>query len=53
MADFDRDGNQDLLWHHQGTGDLYVWFMNGTVVTRGSYLTPSRFADTNWKVVPR
>ena len=53
VADFDQDGNQDLLWHHQGTGDLYVWFLSGTVVTRGSYLTPSRFADTSWKVVPR
>jgi N-acetylneuraminic acid mutarotase len=53
VADFDKDGNQDLLWHHQGAGDLYVWFLNGTVVTGGSYLTPSRFSDTNWKVVPR
>lgn len=53
VADFDGDGRQDLLWHHQGTGDLYVWFLDGVVVTRGSYLNPSRFSDTNWKVVPR
>jgi hypothetical protein len=53
VADFDKDGKQDLLWHHQGNGDLYVWFLDGTAVTGGSYLTPSRFADANWMVVPR
>ena len=30
VADFDGDGKPDLLWHHQVTGDLYVWFMNGS-----------------------
>lgn len=53
VADFDGDGQMDLLWHHQGTGDIYVWGLTGTVVTWGSYLTPPRFSDTNWKVVPR
>ena len=51
--DLDADGRPDLLWHHQGTGDLYVWFLDGTVTRAGSYLTPSRFADTSWKIVPR
>ena len=46
VADFDGDGNLDLLWHHQATGELYVWFMNGLTVARGSYLTPKSFADT-------
>ena len=56
VADFNGDGKKDLLWHHQVTGDLYVWFMGGTqglAVQSGGYLTPSTFADTNWKVVPR
>jgi hypothetical protein len=53
VADLDEDGNQDILWQHQGSGDLYVWFMDGTVVTRGSYLTPRGCSDTNWKTVPR
>ena len=53
VADFDGDGQQDLLWHHQGNGELYVWFLSGTVTVRGSYLTPKSFADTSWKVVPR
>ena len=53
VADFDRDGNQDILWHHQGTGDLYVWRLGGlkgVVVQGGSYLNPSRFADTLWQI---
>ena len=50
VVDLTKDGKPDLLWHHQGTGDLYVWAMDGTVVTWGSYLKPSRFADTNWQI---
>ena len=53
VADFNQDGWRDILWHHQVTGELYVWFMNGTSVASGSYMSPSRFSDTNWKVVPR
>ena len=48
LADFNGDARKDILWHHQGTGHLYVWHLEGTVVTAGSYLTPSRFADTRW-----
>ena len=50
------DGKADLLWHHQGDGRLYVWFLggtNGVVSQTGRYLTPSAFTDTSWKVVPR
>ena len=50
VADFNKDGKPDILWHHQKTGDLYVWFLNGTQVTTGAYLTPSRFADTKWQI---
>ena len=24
VADFNGDGNTDVLWHHQGDGSLYV-----------------------------
>ena len=50
VADFNGDGQPDLLWHHQKTGDLYVWFMNKTTATGASYLSPSRFADTQWQI---
>ncbi len=53
VADFDDDGQPDVLWHHQQTGELYVWFLDGTTVTSGSYLTPRAFSDLRWQIVPR
>jgi hypothetical protein len=53
LTDLNDDGQPDVLWHHQATGDLYVWFLNGVAVSGGSYLTPSRFTDTRWQIVPR
>jgi hypothetical protein len=53
VADFNADGKVDILWHNVVGGDLYVWFMNGTVQTGASYLTPNKFADTTWAVVPK
>ena len=42
--------SSDVLWHHQTTGDLYVWLMAGTSVSGGAYLTPSRRTDIGWQV---
>ena len=52
-CDFNRDGSTDLLWHHQASGQLYVWYMTGTTATGGAYLNPPAFTDVNWKVMPR
>jgi hypothetical protein len=30
MADFDGDGHPDILWENMSTGQLIVWYMNGT-----------------------
>ena len=53
VSDLDGDGDPDILWHHPRTGELYVWSLDGVVVTSGSHLTPARFSDTRWKIVPR
>jgi uncharacterized repeat protein (TIGR01451 family) len=53
VDDFDGDGQPDVLWHHQETGELYVWLLDGSVASRGGYLVPDRFADTRWQIVPR
>jgi len=29
-ADFDRDGQVDIVWQNSQTGDVYVWYMDGT-----------------------
>ena len=46
----DADGHLDLLWHHQTTGELYVWFMDGLVVKTGAFLTPRSLRDTRWQI---
>ena len=51
LDDFNGDGQADLLWQHRGTGDLYVWLMNGTQAVSAKYPTPSRFADRKWQFV--
>ena len=52
VADFDGDRKPDLLWRHQATGELYVWFLDRMVTKSGSYLTPSAVADPSWRIVP-
>jgi hypothetical protein len=49
IADFDGDGDPDLLWHNQKTGALYFWYMNATTVETGAFLSAS-MADTRWQV---
>src|SRR2546422_2441432 len=38
----------DLFWRRDGSGDTYVWFMNGLAIASS---TPGfAVADPNWKV---
>ena len=50
MGDFNADSRADILWQNVSTGQLYVWFMNGTTMTDGAYLTNSLSFDTRWRV---
>jgi hypothetical protein len=50
LADFNGDDQADILWHHQKSGTLYVWLMDGTTAVSGSYLTPNSNADTGWQI---
>jgi subtilisin family serine protease len=49
-ADTDGNGTADLVWHHQTTGALGVWFINGPQVISTAALSIDRLADTSWKV---
>jgi hypothetical protein len=49
-GDFNGDHKTDLVWQNQSTGDISVWYMNGTTLIDGVWVTPSRVADTNWKI---
>lgn len=48
-SDFNMDGRFDLLWHHQVTGQLTAWHMNGPTILYSRYLTPNA-APLTWKL---
>ena len=48
IADFNGDGNSDLLWRHQVNGQNEVWFMDG--VTQTGSASIQTVADTNWRI---
>ena len=49
--DPNRDGRPDLLWRHEGNGNLAVWTMRGTTLLSGEPLTPAAVPDTEWAIV--
>jgi subtilisin-like proprotein convertase family protein len=48
---FDGGGDVDILWWHQVSGQLVVWFMNRTFLSHGSFTTPDSLPDTRWRPV--
>jgi hypothetical protein len=48
--DFNGDLKNDILWRHDVSGENVLWFMNGSVLTSGTFLTPSALADVRWKM---
>jgi hypothetical protein len=51
VADFNDDGNPDLIWHHRTLGYVAVWILDGVTLVDAHLLTPSRVADLSWKIV--
>jgi hypothetical protein len=49
VADMDRDGYADLVFQNSVSGDIYIWFLRGTTVIGGNYLSP-RSPGAGWKV---
>lgn len=49
-ADFDADGQSDLLFQHHD-GRLAVWLMNGTRLVKASLLDPEGPGSSDWRVV--
>jgi hypothetical protein len=45
--DFNGDRKTDILWQHSVTGQVYVWYMDGTTMIGGDYLP---FASPDWNV---
>jgi hypothetical protein len=50
-ADFNRDGDEDLLWHHRQTGSLAIWLMQGTRILQQVRPSSAQVSDLDWRVV--
>jgi len=48
-GDFNADGNFDILWRNQTTGENRVWLMNGTSLTSIVFLLPE--SSSGWTIV--
>jgi hypothetical protein len=48
-ADFNGDGQPDLLWQHQTMGAVAVWFLDGTTRIGGAGIVQS--TDPLWNAV--
>jgi hypothetical protein len=48
--DFNADGQNDILWRHNVAGENVLWYMNGSVLVSGEFLTPASLPDTNWQM---
>ena len=49
VADFDGNGNADLLWWNTVQGDAWIWPMDGTIVLSESYV--GVVPDTNYRIM--
>ncbi len=50
IADFNRDGNPDLLWRDASTGRMTVWYMTGPIWNGGYADVEPTLADPNWSL---
>jgi hypothetical protein len=51
VCDLDLDGSPDIVFQHVPSGSVAAWYLNGTTVRNGLYLSPSNVGDSNWKLV--
>lgn len=49
-ADFNRDGNTDILWRHRA-GFFSAWSMDGTTRLSSDRLPRGQLSDPSWKIV--
>ena len=51
VGDFSGDQQPDLLWRHDVSGEVVVWFLEDHKLAGGQFTNPSAVPDTNWKIV--
>ena len=50
-GDFNGDGRFDIAWHQSASGQVALWYMNGSVLQSGTFTSPPSIPDARWKVV--
>jgi hypothetical protein len=51
VGDYNADDRPDIVWRHQASGQIVVWFMDYAVMTSGTFTNPSAVPDQNWRLV--
>ena len=51
IADFNKDGNPDLLWRDASTGRTTIWYMTGPTWNGGFADVLPTLNDPNWSIV--
>jgi hypothetical protein len=49
VADFNGDGKADILWRNGATGEVVVWFMDGSTLVTA--ISPGIVSDPTWQIV--
>jgi len=47
-GDFNADGKQDILWRNMQTGDLRIWYMNGSAILSNDEIAT---VGLDWQIV--
>jgi hypothetical protein len=51
IADFNRDGSQDLLWRNSSTGRTTIWYMTGPTWNGGYADVEPTLSDQSWSII--
>jgi hypothetical protein len=49
-GDFNRDGHTDVLWYHPGSGQVALWYLNGTTVAGEVVLSLGSHGSAGWDI---
>jgi peptidyl-Asp metalloendopeptidase len=49
-GDFNADGKPDIVWHHRGSGQIYLWYMDGVNRIGHSGFSIWGISDTRFRI---
>ena len=50
-ADFNSDGQSDLVWQNSSSGEQAIWYLKGTTFESGAIVDAPKVTDPNWRIV--